>query len=59
MSDENADRNNRLKATMRQQNSDNLNKSGRAGVVVKSPKQGHSDQPSCHIDVGTGKRPVR
>lgn len=59
MSDENADRNNRLKATMRDQLSTKLNISGKAGVVVRPPKQGHSDQPSCHIDVGTGKKSVK
>ena len=45
MSDQTSDRNNRLKATMRQQNSDNLNKSGKEGVKVKSPTQGNEGKP--------------
>jgi hypothetical protein len=45
MSDQTSERNNRLKATMRQQDSDNLNKSGKEGVKIKSPKQGNQGNP--------------
>jgi hypothetical protein len=57
MSDENAERNDRLKATMRQQNSDNLNTSGKAGVKVCSPRQSSgTNRPTGHVEVGTGRK---
>lgn len=39
MQDEQAERNERLKATLRLENTDNLNKSGKDGVRVCSPTQ--------------------
>lgn len=39
MEDYNADCNKKLKAAMREQNSNNLNTSGKGGVVPTSPRQ--------------------
>ena len=51
MSEAHAERNNRLKATMREQNSPNLNRSGKGGVVVSSPKQSKNPPrtPNGHV----------
>ena len=58
MEDYQADCNKKIKATMRERNSLNLNTSGKEGVVVRSPTQGNGiKQPIGHIDPGTGKRP--
>jgi hypothetical protein len=58
MEDQTADCNKRVKATMRDENSTNLNSSGKAGVVVKSPMQAKNapKNPSRHVDPYTGKR---
>jgi hypothetical protein len=58
MSDSTAERNNRLKATMRDQSSANLNTSGKSGVVVCSPNQsdGLKRRPMSHVDPGTGQK---
>jgi hypothetical protein len=57
MSEEHAERNNRLKATMRDKNSTNLNTSGKSGVVPCSPNQSPGvKRPTGHVDPGTGKR---
>jgi hypothetical protein len=47
----------RTRANMRQENSTNLNTSGKEGVKVQSPSQGNTTKrPTNHIDPGTGKR---
>jgi hypothetical protein len=57
MSDETSDRNDRLKAAMREQNSANLNTSGKAGVVPCSPRLGRAAKwPTGHVEVGTNKK---
>jgi hypothetical protein len=57
MSDETSERNDRLKATMRQQNSDNVNTSGKAGVKVCSPNQSSGiKRPTGHVEPGAGKK---
>ena len=50
--------NKRLKATMRDENTSNLNTSGKAGVVVKSPMQAKNvpKNPSGHVNPGTGRK---
>ena len=58
MEDYQADCNKRVKTTMRDENSTNLNASGKAGVVVKSPMQAKNPpkNPTGHVDPYTGKR---
>ena len=58
MQDEQAERNERLKATMRDQSSANLNTSGKSGVVLQSPRQAKNPpkNPTGHVDSGTGQR---
>lgn len=57
MSDQTSDRNERLKATMRNENTSNLNTSGKSGKVVCSPSQSPGvKRPTGHVEVGTGKR---
>jgi hypothetical protein len=58
MSDKTSDRNEKLKATMRDQTSTNHNTSGKAGVVVCSPMQAPNGckMPTGHVEPGTGKR---
>jgi hypothetical protein len=57
MTDQTSDRNEKLKAAMRDQTSTNLNTSGKEGVVVRSPNQcGATKRPTNHIDPSTGKR---
>ena len=58
MEDYQADCNKRLKATMRQQSSANLNSSGKNGVVVCSTPQAKNPpkNPRGHVDPYTGKR---
>jgi hypothetical protein len=50
MEDYHADCNKKLKATMREQNSTNLNTSGKEGVVVNSPRQAKNPrkEPTGH-----------
>jgi hypothetical protein len=56
MSDEQADRNNRLKATMRQKETP-LNKDGGKGQMPCGPSQSSgTKRPTNHVDPGTGKR---
>jgi hypothetical protein len=51
------ERNERFKAAMREQNSDNLNTSGKNGVVVCSPRLvSGTKRPTGHVEVGTGKK---
>jgi hypothetical protein len=52
MEDYQADCNKRLKATMRDENTGNLNTSGKAGVVVCSTPQAKNPpkNPSGHVD---------
>jgi ATP-dependent RNA circularization protein (DNA/RNA ligase family) len=47
-----SERNEKLKATMRDRNTDNLNKSGKEGVVVQSPSQAKNapKTPTGHVD---------
>jgi hypothetical protein len=56
MSDQTSERNERLKATMRQKETF-LNSNSGAGQVPQSPNQSPSvKRPTGHVDVGTGKR---
>ena len=49
--------NDRAQAAMREENSTNLNTSGKNGVVLNPPKQEKEvRRPTHHVDVGTGKR---
>jgi hypothetical protein len=49
--------NDRAQAAMRERNSTNLNTSGKAGVVLNTPKQEKTvRRPTHHIEVGTGRR---
>ena len=49
--------NDRAQAAMREENSTNLNTSGKNGVVLNPPKQEKMPKrPTHHVDVGTGKR---
>jgi hypothetical protein len=52
MSDQTSHRNERLKATMRDRDTDNLNKSGKEGVVPCSPRQAPNGPrtPTRHVD---------
>jgi hypothetical protein len=54
MSEEHADRNNRLKAAMRQKETP-LNK-GPAEVPCSPNQSPGAKRPTGHVDVGTGKR---
>jgi hypothetical protein len=57
MSDATSERNEKLKAARRDQKTDNLNTSGKGGVVVCSPSQSPGvKRPTGHVEVGTGKR---
>ena len=58
MSDQTSDRNEKLKAAMRDRNTGNLNTSGKNGVVVCSPNQssGLKRRPTGHVDPGTGQK---
>ena len=58
MTDQTSERNVKLKATMREQSSANLNTSGKAGVVVCSPNQssGLKRRPMSHVNPGTGEK---
>jgi hypothetical protein len=56
MSEEHADRNNRLKAAMRQKETP-LNNNGGSGQTPCSPCQSPGvKRPTGHVDPGTGKR---
>jgi hypothetical protein len=49
--------NDKAQAAMRERNSANLNTSGKAGVVVRSPKQVKKTYRSTnHVEVGTGRK---
>jgi hypothetical protein len=49
--------NDRAQAAMREENSTNLNTSGKNGVVLNPPKQESAPRrPTHHVDPGTGKR---
>jgi hypothetical protein len=52
MSDSTSERNERVKATMREQTSANLNTSGKEGMVVSSPRQAKNPPrtPTGHVD---------
>jgi hypothetical protein len=52
------ERNERLKATMRDRNTGNLNTSGKDGIVPCSPNQssGLKRRPMAHVDPGTGQK---
>ena len=57
MPDQTADRNKQLKATMRDENTGNLNTSGKDGVIVRSPSQcGGVKRPNGHVEPGTGRK---
>jgi hypothetical protein len=57
MQDDHADKNERLKATMRQKANTNLNKDGGAGQVPCGPSQDHSvKRPRGHVNPGTGQK---
>jgi hypothetical protein len=57
MTDQISDRNEKLKAAMRDRNTGNLNTSGKDGVVVCPPSQSPGvKRPNGHIDPGTGTR---
>jgi hypothetical protein len=55
MSDATSERNERLKATMRDQKSSNLN-SGLAQVPGYQKQERTVRRPTKHVEVGTGKR---
>ena len=58
MTDYHADRNEKLKAAMRDQSTGNLNTSGKAGVVPcsSSTERNGAKMPTGHVEVGTGKK---
>jgi hypothetical protein len=58
MLDQTADRNKQLKATMRDENTGNLNTSGKDGVVVCSPMKEPNGRklPTGHVEPGTGRK---
>ena len=57
MSDQTSDRNKQLKATMRDENTGNLNTSGKSGIVVCSPMHGNGvKRPNSHVEPGTGRK---
>jgi len=55
MQDQTAERNERLKATMRDQNSTNLNRSGKDGVVVCSPNSTKNGKVTTTTEVSKPK----
>jgi hypothetical protein len=49
--------NDKAQAAMRERNSNNLNTSGKEGVVVRSPRQAPDrTRPTNHVDPASGKR---
>ena len=52
-----SERNEKLKAAMRDENTGNLNTSGKEGVIVRSPSQsGGVKRPNSHVEPGTGRK---
>lgn len=57
MPDQTSDRNKQFKATMRDQNTGNLNTSGKEGVVVCSTPQSNGiKRPNGHVNPGTSQK---